>query len=204
MHLPMKACCLAGLRGRRGRHAASRGTRGETGSSRARSASPEMKSPARLVGGRGLGRGARRTFRICLRSCRGRPDGRQQPMRWRGSTKRRQSIFPNIAASPIPVLLPFDTAAYLKDKAAAKARRRSTANISAASPRRMFSSFPGPPATTLRSRCSRRTFRQPSVRQGRRCADFRLVGHLRTRCALHRRKAVRSPNWKANFPASAA
>src|ERR1700683_867626 len=30
-----------------------------------------------------------------------------------------QSVFPNIAASPIPVLLPFDTAAYLKDKAAA-------------------------------------------------------------------------------------
>jgi len=28
-------------------------------------------------------------------------------------------VFPNIAASPIPVLLPFDTAAYLKDKAAA-------------------------------------------------------------------------------------
>jgi hypothetical protein len=31
-----------------------------------------------------------------------------------------QSAFPNIAASPIPVLLPFDTAAFLKDKAAAK------------------------------------------------------------------------------------
>jgi len=30
-----------------------------------------------------------------------------------------QSVFPNIAASPIPVLLPFDTAAYLKDKSAA-------------------------------------------------------------------------------------
>ena len=31
-----------------------------------------------------------------------------------------QSAFPNIAASPIPVLLPFDTAAFLKDKAASK------------------------------------------------------------------------------------
>jgi hypothetical protein len=31
-----------------------------------------------------------------------------------------QSAFPNIAASPIPVLLPFDTAAYMKDKAANK------------------------------------------------------------------------------------
>jgi hypothetical protein len=31
-----------------------------------------------------------------------------------------QGVFPNIAASPIPVLLPFDTAAYLKDKAANK------------------------------------------------------------------------------------
>jgi hypothetical protein len=31
-----------------------------------------------------------------------------------------QSAFPNIAASPIPVLLPFDTATFLKDKAANK------------------------------------------------------------------------------------
>jgi hypothetical protein len=31
-----------------------------------------------------------------------------------------QSAFPNIASSPIPVLLPFDTAAFLKDKAANK------------------------------------------------------------------------------------
>jgi hypothetical protein len=31
-----------------------------------------------------------------------------------------QSAFPNVAASPIPVLLPFDTTAFLKDKAASK------------------------------------------------------------------------------------
>ena len=75
--------------GRCGRHAASLGTRSKTASSSPHR-NPGNEEPAGLVGGRGLGRGAHRTFRSVA------------------------------AASPIPVLLPFDTAAFLKDKTANK------------------------------------------------------------------------------------
>ncbi len=48
-----------------------------------------------------------------------RPDGTKTDALAR-LNEATQSAFPNIAASPIPVLLPFDTAAFLKDKAASK------------------------------------------------------------------------------------
>ena len=50
-----------------------------------------------------------------------RPDGAKADTLAR-LNEATQSAFPNIAASPIPVLLPFDTAAFLKDKAARKAQ----------------------------------------------------------------------------------
>jgi hypothetical protein len=65
-------------------------------------------------------------------------------------------ILPNIAASPVPVLLPFDTAAYLHDTAlgAAGDPGKYWLGFSAAT---LF--FPGPSGYDACCRCGRRTRR---------------------------------------------
>ncbi len=117
MHLPIKACCLAGL-------LAAAAAVQQAGAQQAKPAAAtpdpklEMKSPR--VSSVDVDWGAVRAALSDLSPLLaegGSDSGKADALaRLNDAT---QSAFPNIAASPIPVLLPFDTAAYLKDKAAA-------------------------------------------------------------------------------------
>ena len=112
--------------------------------------------------------------------------------------------FPGIATSPVPVLLPFDTAALLRDQAAGDRRRRrrplfvriprhaSSIRARPATTRRLRSSPPTSPnwpttGSAIRSRCR---FRAP------RCFTSSTY---RTRA-----RASRCRRWRRNSPASAA
>ena len=117
MHLPIKACCLAGL-------LAAAAALQQAGAQEAKPAAAtpdpklEMKSPH--VSSVDVDWGAVRAAVSDLFPLlsEGGSDGAKADALAR-LNEATQSVFPNIAASPIPVLLPFDTAAYLKDKAAA-------------------------------------------------------------------------------------
>ena len=117
MHLPIKACCLVGL-------LAAAAALQQAGAQEAKPAAAtpdpklEMKSPR--VSSVDVDWGAVRAAVSDLfpQLSEGGSDGAKADALAR-LNEATQSVFPNIAASPIPVLLPFDTAAYLKDKAAA-------------------------------------------------------------------------------------
>jgi hypothetical protein len=117
VHLPIKACCLAGL-------LAAAAALQQAGAQEAKPAAAtpdpklEMKSPR--VSSEDVDWGAVRAALSDLSPLlsEGAADNAKADALTR-LNEVTQSVFPNIAASPIPVLLPFDTAAYLKDKAAA-------------------------------------------------------------------------------------
>ena len=117
MHLPIKACCLAGLLAAAA--ALQQAVAQEAKSAAATSdAKLEMKSPR--VSSVDVDWGAVRAALSDLSpllSENGSDSGKADALA--RLNEATQSVFPNIAASPIPVLLPFDTAAFLKDKAAA-------------------------------------------------------------------------------------
>ena len=73
-------------------------------------------------------------------------------------------VLPNIATSPVPVLLPFDTAAYLRDSAQGSAGDTSK-YLSGFSAVAVF--FPGRPATTPRCRCVPIRPARSDIRQAR-------------------------------------
>src|SRR5580658_10285755 len=117
VHLPIRACCLAGLLA-----AAAVMQQAEAQEAKPTAATPdpklEMKSPR--VSSVDVDWGTVRAavsdlFPLLSESA---SDGAKGDALAR-LNEATQSVFPNIGASPIPVLLPFDTAAYLKDKAAA-------------------------------------------------------------------------------------
>jgi hypothetical protein len=118
LHLPLRACCLAGL-------LVAATAMQEAGAQEAKPAAapppaiPEMKSPR--VSSVDVDWTAVHTALSDLSPllAEDHPDG-TKPSTLARLNDATQSAFPNIAASPIPVLLPFDTATFLKDKAANK------------------------------------------------------------------------------------
>ena len=118
MHLPLRACCLAGL-------LVAAAAMQQAGAQEAKPATappaamPEMKSPR--VSSVDVDWAAVHTALSDLSPllAEDHPDGTKAGTLAR-LNEATQSAFPNIAASPIPVLLPFDTAAFLKDKSANK------------------------------------------------------------------------------------
>jgi hypothetical protein len=116
VHLPIKACCLAGL-------LAAAAALQQAGAQEAKSAATtpdpklEMKSPR--VSSVDVDWNAARAALSDLFPLLS--EGGSDGAKANGLARLNQAmhdVFPNISASPIPVLLPFDTAAYLKDKAA--------------------------------------------------------------------------------------
>jgi hypothetical protein len=131
VHLPLKSCCLASVL-----VAATIMQQAGAQEAKPAAATPdprfEMKSPR--VSSEDVDWDAVRAALSDLSPLlsEGGPDGAKADALTR-LNEATQDVFPNIATSPIPVLLPFDTAAYLKDKA--------TANGAAADRRKYFGGF---------------------------------------------------------------
>ena len=183
LRLPLRACCLAGL-------LAAAAVMQQAGAQEAKPAAappaaiPEMKSPR--VSSVDVDWAAVHTALSDLSPLLGEdhPDGAKANTLAR-LNEATQSAFPNIAASPIPVLLPFDTAAFLKDKAASKGAAVDRSKYFGGFTASNVFFFPGPAGYDASILLQPQELGQPSVRQGHRCADFRFVGHLRTGRTVH-------------------
>ncbi len=115
-------------------------------------------------------------------------------------------IFTGIGRSPVPVLLPFDTAAFLDARANGVPASLSVSQLSGRFPsRRPVRRRPGRLRRGVFARARRRRRHAATeLRQAGRSADHRLDPDLRHQRSRSAARANRSRRWQRNFPTCAA